>query len=176
MKKKLLIALVVLLGLAGAAAATIYILYGRDHYDASKYRSEISDGLAVGSTINFTLPDQNDVSHTIGPETKTLVVAWGRPASKKATELFEKSPELMGDGTMFVLDISAVPTVIRNKFVLPKLKKNPITVVLIYETAIAKKLTDSSKPEGIAIISLEANVARAIAFAANEDELAAALK
>jgi len=175
MIKKILLGLLGLILIGGGA---LFFIKGKDNYDATKYSANVSNGLNAGSTISFTLPDQFDKAHTLKADTKTLVLVFAKATGHTVKEFLKKqdSDYLAKRNTLFVADISPMPTVIRNTFALPDLKKSAYSVLLIYDKNIAKQLKNEKEAEKIAVVTLEKGVVNTVKYIDSEEELKALLK
>ena len=175
MIKKILLGLLSLIVIGGGA---LFFIKGKDNYDASKYSANVSNGLNAGSTISFTLPDQFDKAHTLQADTKTLVLVFAKATGHTVKEFLKKqdSDYLAKRATLFVADISPMPTVIRNTFALPDLKKSAYSVLLIYDKNIAKQLKNEKEADKIAVVTLENGVVKTVKYISTEEELKALLK
>ena len=175
MIKKILLGL---LGLIIIGGGVLFFMKGKDNYDASKYSANVSNGLNAGSTISFTLPDQFDKAHTLKADTKTLILVFAKATGHTVKGFLKKqdSNYLAKRDTLFVADISPMPTVIRNTFALPDLKKSAYSVLLIYDKNIAKQLKNEKEAEKIAVVTLENGVVHAVKYITTEEELKTILK
>jgi len=167
-----------LLGLIIIGGGVLFFIKGKDTYDATKYSAKVSNGLNVGSTISFTLPDQFDKAHTLKADTKTLILVFAKATGHTVKGFLKKqdSNYLAKRDTLFVADISPMPTVIRNTFALPDLKKSAYSVLLIYDKNIAKQLKNEKEGDKIAVVTLENGVVKASKYIDSEEELKALLK
>ena len=170
MFKKITLGVIALLIIAGG---TLFIIKGKDNYDATKYSANVTDGLNIDSKISFTLPDQFDKSHAINDDTKILIISFAKATGHTIKEYLEKQPKdyLSNKNAFFVADISPMPTVIRNTFALPDLQKSPYSVLLIYDKTIAQKIKDEKYKDKIVIVTLENSLVKEIIFISTEDEL-----
>ena len=175
MIKKILLGLLGLIIIGGGA---LFIMNGKDNYDASKYNANVSNGLNPGSTISFTLPDQFDKAHTLTADTKTLVLVFAKATGHTVKEFLKKqnSDYLAKRNTLFVADISPMPTVIRNTLSLNVQEKRHYSVLLIYDKNIAKQLKNEKEADKIAVVTLENSVVKASKYIDSEEELKALLK
>ncbi len=167
-----------LLGLIIIGGGVLFFLNGKDNYDATKFSANVSNGLNSGSTISFTLPDQFDKAHTLKADTKTLIMVFAKATGHTVKEFLKKqdSDYLAKRDTLFVADISPMPTVIRNTFALPDLKKSSFSVLLIYDKNIAKQLKNKKEADKIAVVTLENGVVKTVKYISNEEELKNILK
>ena len=175
MIKKILLGLLSLIVIGGGA---LFFIKGKDNYDATKYSANVSDSLNEGSTISFTLPDQFDKAHTLNSDTKTLIIVFAKATGHTIKEFLKKqdSDYLAKRDTLFVADISPMPTVIRNTFALPDLKKSSYSVLLIYDKNIAKQLKNEKEADKIAVVTLENGVVKTVKYITTEEELKTILK
>jgi hypothetical protein len=175
MLKKILLALVVLIVIA---VGTLFAINGKDNYDPSKYNATATKGLDVSSKISFTLPDQFDKAHSLSSDTKKVIFVFAKTAGHTVKEFLKKQDKsyLPKLNTLFVADISAMPTVIRNTFALPDFKKSAYSVLLIYDKNIAKIFKNEAKADKISIVTLKNGVIENVKYATSEDELKAALQ
>ncbi|RLA79343.1 MAG: hypothetical protein DRG78_13135 [Epsilonproteobacteria bacterium] len=174
MFKKIVLGLIGLLVIGGGA---LFAINGKDSYDATKYSATVSDGMNIGSKISFSLPDQFDKKHTLSESTKTVILSFAKATGHTVKEFLEKEPAdyLSSRDAFFVADISPMPTVIRNTFALPDLRKSRFSVLLIYDKAIASQIKDESKADKIAILTLDNGVITATKYIQTQEELIAAL-
>jgi len=119
----------------------LFLVNGKDNYDASKFSVKTTNGINVGSTIEFTLPDQFNKSHSLTNDTKRVIFVFAKSTGHTVREYLKKQSKdyLPKRNTLFVADISGMPAVIRNTFALPDFKKSPYSVLLIYDKKLAKQ-------------------------------------
>jgi len=167
-----------LLGLLVIGGAVLFAINGKDTYDAAKYSAKVSNGLNAGSTITFTLPDQFDKTHSLTADTKTLILAFAKATGHTVKAFLKKQDKnyLPERDALFVADISPMPTIIRNTFALPDLKKSAFSVLLIYDENIAKQLKNDTEADKIAVVTLEKGVVKTVKYISTEEELKAMLK
>jgi hypothetical protein len=175
MIKKIILSLLALILLAGGV---LFILNSKDNYDASKYSATATNSINVGSKIDFTLPDQFDKAHTLSPDTKKIIFVFAKATGHTVkTYLKEQSKDyLTQKNAIFVADISPMPTVIRNTFALPDLKKSAYSVLLIYDKNIAKQFKNETEADKIAVVTLNNKMIEAVKYITTADELKSELK
>ncbi len=175
--KKIFVATVLILAIALGA---LYIINGKSHYDPTKYSLKITPDnkpFGVGSKIEFVLPDQFDKPHT-NKDTKKLIFAFTKQAGHEVKAFMQDKPKgyLEKLGAVIVLDVSPMPTVILNTFALPDLRKSNFTMMLIYDSKMAKKLESGLDKTKIAVISLDNGVVKSINYATSRNQLEKLLK
>ena len=175
MIKKIILGLLALIVIAGGA---LFFINGKDNYDASKYQASATDSINIGSTIAFTLPDQFDKAHSLTANTKKVIFVFAK-ATGHTVKMFLKEQGknyLTEKNALFVADISPMPTVIRNTFALPDLKKSDYSVLLIYDGKIAKQFKNDANADKIALVTLNNGKVAAVKYLATAEELKAELK
>ena len=113
--KKIFSLILILLVVGGI----VVFLNSKDNYDSSKYYL-----FKDNQTIDFKLPDQFDKAHSLSSDTKTIIVAFEKKDGHTVREYLKKhdSSLLEKNHAFFIADISKVPVVIRNMFILKDLK------------------------------------------------------
>jgi hypothetical protein len=174
MIKKIILSLVVLL-VVGVGA--LFAINGKNNYDPTKYSATATQGLQVGSTIAFTLPDQFDKPVTLTPDTKKVIFVFAKATGHTVREFLKQQDKnyLPSRETLFVADVSGMPTIIRNTFALPDFRKSPYSVALIYDKAIAKAYKNEKDADKITIATLSNGKITHLQTLSTEAELKAAL-
>ena len=174
MIKKIILGLLALIIIAGGA---LFLINGKDNYDASKYKATATDGINVGSSISFTLPDQFDKAHSLTADTKKIVFVFAKATGHTVKKFLTEQGKnyLTEKNALFVADISPMPTVIRNTFALPDLKKSAYSVLLVYDGEIAKQFKNNEEAEKIAVVTLNNGTIEAVKYISTADELKVAL-
>jgi hypothetical protein len=175
MIKKILLGLLVLIVIS---VGTLFALNAKDNYDATKYMATATDGINIGSKLEFTLPDQFDKSHSLTNDTKKLILVFAKSTGHTVKEFLNQQDKdyLTKRNTLFVADISPMPTVIRNTFALPDLKKSNYSVLLIYDKNIAKILKNDKEADKIAIVTIANKEIKSVKYITTTEELKAQLK
>lgn len=174
LKKIILLSIAVIL----IGGGTFYALNSKDNYDASQYSANLPAAFTIGSTLEFTLPDQFGNKHTLGNDTKKLVLTFEKDASHIMKDFLtqEEKGFLNKQSALYVADISSAPVFIRNAFILPDLQKSTYPVLLIYEEETAKKFRYDSKKEAIKVVTLDNKKVTDIRFVSTLKEFEEALK
>ena len=174
MLKKVLISVIVLILVA---VGTLFAINGKSNYDSSKYSATATNGLKVGSKIEFKLPDQFNKPIELSNNTKQVIFVFAKKTGHTVREFLKKEPKsyLPSRNTIFVADVSGMPTVIRNTFALPDFRKSPYSVALIYDEKIAKVYKKGIDADKIIIVSLDNKVIRKVKMINGAKELKKAL-
>ncbi|WP_456391911.1 hypothetical protein [Nitratifractor sp.] len=172
MKKIFLILSLILLLAAGA----LYFLKGKSAYDPAKYSLEIRPAdkpFGIGSEISFVLPDQFGKSHSLSPETRTMIFAFTKETGHliKTAMAQQSKGFLQEHKAVIVADISAMPTVIQNLFALPDLRKSDYTMLLIYDKKMARRLKEGQKTDQVIVVRLKRGKVTAVEHAKSPEEL-----
>jgi hypothetical protein len=175
MIKKIILGLITLMVVGGGA---LFLINGKDNYDATLYSATATKGLSEGSKIAFTLPDQFDKAQSLTSETKKVTFVFAKATGHTVKEFLKEQDKgyLAERNSLFVADISPMPTVIRNTFALPDLKKSAFSVLLIYDKEIAKIFKDESNADKIAIATLNNGTIESVSYISTKEELQSALK
>jgi len=154
MIKKIILSIVLLMAIA---IGTLFAINGKSNYDPSKYSATATDGIKPGSSISFTLPDQFDKANTLTDNTQKIIFVFAKATGHTVREFLKKQDKsyLPSKHTLFVADVSGMPTVIRNTFALPDFRKSPYSVLLIYDKEIAKNYKNTEDADKITIVTLK---------------------
>ncbi|PHS58767.1 MAG: hypothetical protein COB17_02135 [Sulfurimonas sp.] len=116
------------------------------------------------SLADLRLNDQNEKSHTLSADTKTVVFAFSKDVGHKCNDFFAtKKPSYLSDNkTVFVADISSAPSIIRSLFIKPGLKDFKHTVLIIEDEAIASSYKSGMDKEKIIVVSLKNHTITAV--------------
>ena len=90
----------------------------------------------VGDKIdNFILPDQFDNNLTFNSEVKTIIMAFEKDIAVDINDFLKDKDKkfLINNSAIFVADISSMPGFVTTLFALPKMRKYPYSVMLIYD-------------------------------------------
>ncbi len=175
MIKKIVLGFLVLIVIA---VGTLFAFNGKDNYDATKYIATATNGINIGSKLEFTLPDQFDKPHSLTNNTKKLILVFAKSTGHTVKAFLNQQDKdyLIKRNTQFVADISPMPTVIRNTFALPDLRKSNYSVFLIYDENIAKTLKNKKEADKIAIATIENKVIKSVKYITTTEELKAQLQ
>jgi hypothetical protein len=128
-----------------------------------------SNGFALNSNINsFVLNDQFDKPHTVNAATKTILVSFEKSTSADINEFLstKESGFLEKNNTVFIADISGMPSIITSLFALPKMKKYNYNILLIYDEDDKRFLRQE---ERTTVYTLEDGVIKSISYIQKED-------
>ncbi|PHS26121.1 MAG: hypothetical protein COA83_03530 [Methylophaga sp.] len=166
-----------LLALFVISAGAFYFINSTDNYDGSNYSATVPDTFTVGSTLDFTLPDQFGTAHSLKPDTKTLIFTFAKDSAHIMKDfLMDKEDGYLSQkSAYYIADISTAPVLIRNAFIIPSLQKSPYPVLLVYEEETATKFRYDAKKEAIKVVTLENMKVTNVQFVATLAEFEAAL-
>jgi len=170
MIKKIIYGLLLLLLVGGGV---LFAINGKSHYDPTKYHATATKGLSVGSILSFTLPDQFDKPVTLTPETTKVIFVFAKSTGHTVREFLKKQDKnyLPSRHTLFVADVSGMPTIIRNTFALPDFRKSPYALALIYDKAIASAYKNEKDADKITIVTLKNGVITELETVTTEEAL-----
>ena len=171
--KKILLGLIALIIIA---AGVLFGVNGQSNYDATKYSLKITPTdkhFSVGSTIDYTLPDQFDKTHTLANETQKMIFAFTKDTGHIIKVFMLEKPKgfLEGRKAVIVADISAMPVVIQNTFALPDLRESNYSMMLIYDKEMAKQLKEGQEATKVIVMTLDHKKVTKVELAGSVEEL-----
>ena len=98
----------------------------------------------VGDTIEpITLQDQHDVTSSVDESTRLILFTTGMKGGKVVREAIDdKEPDYLSkQNTLFLSNISGMPSLIAKMLALPKMKKHKYSIVLDREGDVTKKIS-----------------------------------
>ncbi len=170
----------VLLGLLTGAViggAFFFYMYGEDKHGAIQYTAKTSNGLNIGSTIDFALLDQFGKEHTLDSDTKKIIfVSSQKPGHTVRKFLMELSGDYLSSRNAFyIADMTGKPTTIFNVLTLPELQKSPYYLLIIHNEEVSKQFKDEQNIDKIVVLTLENKVIKAVDRVQTKEELKALL-
>ncbi len=130
-----------------------------------------AQSLKVGDILpTITLQDQFEKTHTISDKSKKIVVAYDKSTSDLLKEfLLEKEDDfLKNHKTVYVGDISGMPSLISKFFAIPKMKKYPFSILFLDEK---HRETFSKKEDSISVYTLENGKITTLKYLSTKEEL-----
>ncbi len=174
--KKILLALLALIVVGGGI---FFFINAKENYDPTKYSTTVEPApLTKGSKVDFTLPDQFDKPHSLEAGTKTLIMTFAKESSHVVRNFLKTKPDdyLLMHEAKYVADIHPMPTVIRNAFAMPDLRKSNYPVLLIYEEKMSALFKDPAYADDIMIVTLNNKVVESVDFVKDAKALEAKLQ
>ena len=128
-----------------------------------------SNSFNVNSNIgSFELADQFEEKHTVNSDVKTMIVSFEKDTSAGINEFLSTKEKgfLEANNTVFIADISGMPSVISYLFALIKMKKYNYNVLLIEEEGDTRF---SKKEEKLTVYTLDNGVVTNIEYVEIKD-------
>ncbi len=125
----------------------------------------------VGDTLpTITLQDQFEKTHTISSQSKRILVAFDKDASDVLKEfLLKKEGDfLTKNQTVYIGDISGMPSLISRFFAIPKMKKYPFSILFLDDK---NRNTFSKKEDMVSVYTLEDGKIKNISYISTKEEL-----
>jgi len=171
--KKILLGLLALIIIA---AGVLFGINGKSNYNASKYSLTITPTdkhFSVGSTIDYTLPDQFDKTHKLSDTTQKLIFAFTKDMGHIIKVFMLEKPKgyLEERNAVLVADISAMPVVIQNTFALPDLRESNFSMMLIYDKEMAMRLKEGQEATKVIVMTLDNKKVTKVELAGSVEEL-----
>ncbi|MDD5405801.1 MAG: hypothetical protein PHE73_02525 [Sulfurovaceae bacterium] len=174
MLKKIGIAMALLLLIIGG----IFISNSSEIFSQKGYFAKSTNGLKVGSDIDFVLPNQHDKPTKLDDTTKKVIFVFAKPTGHIVKNyLATQSVDFLPSKNMlFVADISPMPVAIRNLMAMPDLRKSHFSVLLTFEPTLTKPFYDENHKDQIIITTLDNKKITKVIYATNEKEFLDAIK
>lgn len=90
----------------------------------------------VGDTLpTISLPDQFDKQHQVTKNDRLLILAFEKDVAGQIKTYLESQPKgfLENNHAKYISDISHMPSMVTSWFAIPKMKKYPFSIMLIYD-------------------------------------------
>lgn len=128
------------------------------------------------SILPLDLKDQFGKKHTLKVMPHTLIMAFekGTGATVNGYLATQDKGYLNAHNTVFVADISGMPSFITNTFAIPKMQKYPHIVLLIDDEEFGLKFP--GQEEKITIMKFKGNFLQSIDYVSTTDELKKAIE
>lgn len=120
--------------------------------------------------LSFLLPDQFDKIHSVDGKLSYIIISFEKENSKIVNEFLSTKSEKFLDekNSVFIADISGMPTIITKMFALPKMRDYKYPILLIYDDKGDKFLRKDDK---ITIYTLKDTQVSNIDFISSKKEL-----
>ena len=128
-----------------------------------------SNSFNVNSNIgSFKLTDQFEKVHTVNADVKTIIFSAEKDTSAGLNEFLSTKEKgfLKANNTVFIADISGMPSIISYLFALPKMKKYNYEVLLINEKDDKRFVKQEEK---LTVYKLENGVVTSIDYVGTKD-------
>lgn len=92
-----------------------------------------ADTLKEGSPIQApAIKDQFEKTMSIAPQTKQIIIAYTKSQGDVMKAFFEANPNYLSENSaLYLMDATAVPSIIMSMFMMPKFKKYPYAIGLL---------------------------------------------
>lgn len=130
--------------------------------------------IQMGKKIDiFTFKDQFDKLRSVTEKTKKIIFVFTKETGHTTKEFLNQKPVdyLEKKDIIFVADVSPMPSLIREYFALPDLRKHQYPILLIYDEKVASKYKFEKEYKKIMIVDLDKLVIKDIKFLTTEEEL-----
>lgn len=127
--------------------------------------------IKIGDTLpTITLQDQFEKTHTVSPQSKRILVAFDKDASDILKEfLLKKEGDfLTKNQTVYIGDISGMPSLISKFFAIPKMKKYPFSILFLDDK---NRKVFSKKEDMISVYTLKDGKINNLSYISTKEEL-----
>lgn len=135
-----------------------------------------ANALNIGDQVpTFEIKDQFEKNHVISKDSKTILVAADKGTSEILKDYLLTKPKgfLESNKSVYIADISGMPSLIAKFFALPKMEKYPFSILLVDEDQTKKF---SKKEDHITIYSVLDGKISGIKYIKTAEELAPLFK
>jgi hypothetical protein len=124
---------------------------------------------------NFSLANQFDKIHTVNSEISMIIVTFQRNTSNLVNDFLSSkdSDFLHKNNTIFINNISSIPSIVTKMFIIPKMRDYKYDILLIYNENNKKFIEEENK---ITIYFIENSFVKDIKYISTEEELESILK
>lgn len=121
----------------------------------------------------FTFKDQFDKPHSLSADTKNIIFVFKKASGHSVKEFLDTKPldYLSSKNTIFVADVSKMPSLIREYIALPDLRKHKYPILLIFDEEISKNYVKEKDIEKIMVVNLENLEVTGVTFLCSETDL-----
>ena len=126
------------------------------------------------SLQGLSLKDQNEKTHTLSADTKTVIFAFSKDIGHACNNFFETKPDnyLDENKALFIADVSSAPSLIRSMFIMPGLKDFKHTVLIIDDKTVSANYKAGMNLEKIIIVKLDNSTITSIETVDTAEEMA----
>jgi predicted transcriptional regulator len=138
--------------------------------------SAIANSLTVGSVIpSLTVKDQFEKMHTVDANIKTIIFSASKTEGTTIKDFLLKKDKdyLTTNNTVYIADITGMPSLVTKFIAMPKMKDYPFSVLLVDDT---NKGLFPVQEDMISIISLDNGKITDIKYVKTAEELGQNLK
>jgi len=92
-----------------------------------------AESLKEGSVIQApAIKDQFEKTMSITPQTKQIIIAYTKSQGDVMKAFFEANPNYLSENSaLYLMDATAVPSIVMSMFMMPKFKKYPYAIGLL---------------------------------------------
>ncbi len=135
---------------------------------------QIAKNIEVGKTIqDNTFTDQFEKQHQVSETTQKVIFAFKKDMGHIVTELLKSKPNdyLSSKETLFVADMSKMPSLIYKFAVLPDLEDLAYPILTILDEEKAAGYMNDKEVDRIMIVSLDNSIVKHVTFVATTEDL-----
>jgi len=124
---------------------------------SSATTKDVTQKLVVGNSLeNLKLNDQHEKPTTLPKDTKIMFFSFSKAIGHKCNAFLEskESAFIAKHHVVYVADVSPAPSIIKNMFILPDLKKLKFPILLINNDKLSAEFTKGMKKDKIVVVYL----------------------
>ncbi|WP_300368486.1 hypothetical protein [Hydrogenimonas sp.] len=134
----------------------------------------VTPAIVIGEPfVSGTLKDQFGKEGSVTPETEKVIIVFGKATGHLVKEFLNKKPQdyLSEKHTVFIADVSGMPSMIFKYVALPDLQKHNYPIYLILEKSDSEKFRNEKYSDYIMIVDLDKSVVKRVDFVTTEKDL-----
>jgi uncharacterized protein YcfL len=117
----------------------------------------VTQKLVVGNSLeNLKLNNQHEKPSALPKDTKIVFFSFSKAVGHKCNALLEskESTFITKHHVVYIADVSPAPSIIKNMFILPDLKKLEFPILLINNDKLSSEFTKGMKKDKIVVVYL----------------------
>ena len=141
-------------------------------------QGRVAAKIVIGEELKpFTLDDQFERPHTLDKDTKKVIFVFTKAMGHMVKGYLNNKPlsYLKERSTLFVADVSPMPSIIRNVFAIPDLQEHKYPVLLILDEKFSQSYQNAEQKEKIMIVTLDNFKVEKVEFVATEGDFKKAM-
>ena len=134
----------------------------------------VESNMVVGHSVEtLKLNNQFEKPQTISADTTRLIFAFSKDMGHLSNDYFAtQTPTYLADNhTVFIVNVSAAPSIIRSMFIMPSLKDLKHSVSIIEDETVAARYQIDAHVDELMVVDIDNYIIKNISFISTEDDL-----
>ena len=141
-------------------------------------KGSVAPAIEIGKAFESgVLKDQFGREGRVLPDTEKVILVFAKSTGHLVKEFLNKKPAdyLAKEHTVFIADVSGMPSIIFETMALPDLKKHRYPIYLITDKAVSEKFKSPEHTDQIMVVELDDGVVEGVIFVTTEKDLEEAI-